>query len=315
MNTQIEETVATEQPAPITDKLKKKGMPAAVRVIFCILLALLLIADTALLTVTTAVRLTVTKDNIEKIVDNTDYMTIPLTVDNIRTNLYEMFFIAFANSSTNPVDIYALAEETDFDGLIAEQLYSYAAFILYDERLEGIDSDVLMEFYDNNADKIEHAFNVVYSRDEIRKIIEEQDELFDRLTNNEIEASIPMSGLIRFVMSTAAMIIFAVLAVACIVLIGIISRSVGTSLVVTGISASATGLAGTVTFCLSIWGTIGIELSPISAAGIIWQGVVGAVMPDILNLFVYILTLGILLIITGGFVGQIRRNLRRAKNS
>ena len=315
MNTIIEETAVTEQPQTANAELKKKAMPAAVRVILCILLSVLLIAGVAAIAAATTVRMNVTEEKIEKLLDNTDYMTIPLTVDNIQTNLYEMFFIAFANSSTNIVDVYKLAEETNFEEFIAEQIYSYAAFVLYDERLEGIDSDVIMEFYDENSDKIDRAFNVTYSRNEIREIIEEQDEIFDKLTNNEIEASIPMIKLIRFAMSPAALIIFSVLAVIIIVLIGVTSRSVGTPLVVTGISAAATGLAGALVSCLAIWGTIGIPLTPITAASVIWQGFVSAILPDVYTMFVYILTAGILLILTGGFIGQIRRNLRRAKNS
>ncbi|MBQ7980085.1 MAG: hypothetical protein IJ305_00590 [Oscillospiraceae bacterium] len=314
MNAQIEEAVVTEQPQTVAAEQKNKGMPAAVRVILCILFSVLLVADAVLIAVTTTVRTVATKDNIEKILDNTDYMTIPLNIDNIQSNLYEMFFIAFANSSTNTVDIYALAEETDFEVLIAEQLYNYAAFILYDERLEGIDSDLIMEFYDENSDKIDRAFNVTYSRSEIREIIEGQEEIFDKLTNNEIEASIPMIKLIRFAMSPIALIIFIVLAVGFIVLIGIISRSVGTSLVVTGISVTATGLSGAVVSCLALFGKIGISAASVTAANIIWQGVVSAVLPDVFTMFVYILTAGILLILTGGFIGQIRRNSRRAKN-
>lgn len=314
MNTQIEEAVVTEQ-TQVAEKAEKSGMPAAVRIILCILLSVVLIADMAVVAAITTVNTNVTEEKIEKIIDNTDYMTIPLTIDNIQSNLYEMFFIAFANGSTASVDIYALAEETNFEKFLAEQIYSYVAFILYDERLEGIDSDIIMEFYDTNSDKIDNSFNVVYSRDEIHRIIDGQEAVFDKLTNNEVEASIPMIKLIRFAVSPAALVIFTVLAVVCIVLIGVISRSVGTPLVITGISATATGLAGTVCSCLAIWGTIGVELTPITAAGIIWQGVVGAVLPDIFTMFVYILTVGILLILTGGFIGQIRRNLRRAKNS
>lgn len=78
---------------------------------------------------------------------------------------------------------------------------------------------------------------------------------------------------------------------------------------------AATGLAGTVIACLAIWGTIGVELTPVTAASVIWQGIVGAVLPDIFTMFVYILTVGILLILTGGFIGQIRRNVKRAKNN
>lgn len=313
MNTQIEEAAANEMIQAVENK--KQGMPAALRIFLCILLSLLLIADVAVIAVTTAVRMNATKDKIEEIIDNTDYMTIPLTIDNVQSNLYEMFLFAFANSSTDYVDIYGLAEETDFDGFISEQLYNYVAFILYDKRLEGIDSDIIMEFYDKNADKIDNAFNIVYDRNEVRKIIEEQDDIFDKLTNNEIEASIPMIKLIRFVMSPFALVLFSVLAVACIVFIGMLSQSVGTPLVVTGISASATGLAGTVVSCLAIWGTIGVELTPITASSVIWQGIVGTVLPGIFTMFVYILTVGILLILTGGFTGQIRRNIKRAKNN
>ncbi len=322
MNTQIEEAAANEQPqaliaeTTLADKQPaKKKMPAAVRIILCILLSVLLIADVIAIAAATTIRTVVTEKNIEKLLDSTDYMTIPLTIDNIQSNLYEMFFIAFANSSTNTVDIYKLAEETNFEEFLAEQIYSYAAFILYDKRLEGIDSDVIMEFYDENSDKIDRAFNVTYSRNEIREIIEEQDAIFDKLTNNEIEAAIPMIKLIRFAMSPAALIIFGVLAVVLIVFIGVISRSVGTALVVTGISATATGLAGAVASCLAIFGSIGISPTPVTAASVIWQGVVSALLPDVCTLFVYILTAGILLILTGGFIGQIRRNLRRAKNS
>lgn len=315
MNAQIEEVAERNVQQLTTAENKKKTMPMAVRITLCILLSVLLIADAAVIAVTTAVRVNVTEEKIGKVIDNTDYMTIPLTIDNIQSNLYEMFFIAFANSSTNAVDIYALAEETDFDGFIAEQLYSYAAFILYDERLEGIDSDVIMEFYDKNADKLDNAFNIVYSRNQICEIIEGQKNIFDKLTNNEVEAAIPMIKLIRFAMSPVALVLFSMLAVVCIVFIGILSRSVGTSLVTTGISMAATGLAGTVISCLAIWGTIGVELTPVTAASVIWQGIVGAVLPDIFTMFAYILTVGILLILTGGFIGQIRRNSKRAKNS
>ena len=313
MNTQTEEITAVETQQVAAPK--KKNMPSAVRAIICLLLSLFLAVMIIVTAVSAIVRVTVTEKNIDKILSNTDYMTIPLTIDNIQSNLYEMFFIAFANSSTKPVDIYKLAEETDFEALIAEHLYNYAAFVLYDERLEGIDSGIIKEFYDKNADKIDSAFNITYSKDEIYAIIEEQDELFSKLTNNEIEASIPMIKLIRFAMSPAALIIFAVLSVVCIVLIGVLSRSVGTPLVITGISATATGLAGAVVSCLAIFGTIGIPSTPVTAASVIWQGVISAILPNVFTIFVYILTAGILLILTGGFIGQIRRNLRRAKNS
>lgn len=314
MNTQIEEAVVTEQPQA-AEKPVRKGMPAAVCVILCIFLSVLLIADIFAIAAATAVRTIVTEEKIEKLLDNTDYMTIPLTIDNIQSNLYEMFFLAFANSSTEKVDIYKLAEETGFEKLIAEQLYDYAAFILYDKRLEGIDSDVIMEFYDENADKINNAFNVTYTRNEIREIIEGQDDLFDKLTNNEIEASIPMIKLIRFAVSPVALIIFAVLAVGLIVLIGIISRSVGTPLVVTGISVSATGIVGAAASCLALFGKIGIAPTPVTMAGIIWQGIASTILPEILTAFVYIGTAGILLILTGGFIGQLRRNIKLSKNS
>ncbi len=319
MNTQTEENKVAETQQPIENTAnsarKKKAVPTAAKVILCILLSVILAVSVILTAASVIVRVTVTEKNIDKLLDNTDYMTIPITIDNIQSNLYEMFFIAFANSSTEHVDIYKLAEETEFEVLIAEQLYNYAAFILYDERLEGIDSDIIKDFYDEHADKIDKAFNITYSKDEIYAIIEEQDELFSKLTNNEIEASIPMIKLIRFVMSPVALIIFAVLTVVCIVLIGVLSRSVGTPLVVTGISASATGLAGAVGSCLAIFGAIGIPSTPVTAASIIWQGASSALIPNICTIFVYILTAGILLILTGGFIGQIRRNLRRAKNS
>lgn len=315
MNTQIEEAVVTEQPQAAIEKAVKKGMPAAVRVILCILLSAVLIADIFTIAAATAVRAVATEDNIEKLLDNTDYMAIPLTIDNIQSNLYEMFFLAFANASTEKVDIYKLAEETGFEKFIAEQLYNYAAFILYDERLEGIDSDIIMDFYDENSDKINRAFNVTYTRNEIREIIEGQDELFDRLTNNEIEASIPMIKLIRFVMSPAALIIFAILAAVIIALIGIISRSVGTPLVAAGISVAVAGFAGTAASYLVLFGKIGIAPTPVTAAGLIWQGFVSSVIPDVLTMFAYVLTAGILLVLTGGFIGQIRRNIRRAKNN
>ena len=312
MNTQTEEAVVTEQPQ-VAEKAVKKGMPAAVRVILCILLSVVLIADVFAIAASTAVRAIATEDNIEKLLDNTDYMTIPLTIDNIQSNLYEMFFIAFANDSTEKVDIYKLADETGFEELIAEQLYNYAAFILYDERLEGIDSDIIMDFYDENSDKINSAFNVTYTRNEIRDIIEGQDVIFDKLTNNEIEASIPMIKLIRFVMSPAVLIIFAALAAVIIILIGVISRSVGTPLVAAGISVAASGFAGTAVSYLVLFGKIGIAPTPVTAEGLIWQGFVSSVIPDVLTMFAYVLTAGILLILTGGFIGQIRRNIRRAK--
>ncbi|MBQ3162150.1 MAG: hypothetical protein IJC04_08500 [Oscillospiraceae bacterium] len=322
MNTQIEETVVNELPQASAAETvhtnaqpAKKKMPAAVRFILCILLAVLLIADVIAIAAVTTVRTVVTEKNIEKLIDYTDYMTIPLTIDNIQSNLYEMFFIAFANSETDIVDIYKLAEDTNFEGLIAEHLYNYAAFILYDKRLDGINSEDIKTFYVENLNIINNAFNVTYSRDEVFEIIEEQDEIYSKLTNNEIEAAIPMIGLIRFVMSPGALIIFGVLAVVLIVFIGVISRSVGTALVVTGISATATGLAGAVASCLAIFGSIGISPTPVTAASVIWQGVVSALLSDVCTLFVYILTAGILLILTGGFIGQIRRNLRRAKNS
>ncbi len=319
MNTQTEEIKAAEavQPAENTAKpeKKKKGLPAAIRAIFCFLLSVILAASIILTAASAIVRITVTEKNIDKLLDSTEYMTIPITVDNIQSNLYEIFFIAFANSSTEPVDVYKLAEETELKGLISEQLYNYAAFILYDERLENIDSRIIKDFYDEHADQINKAFNVTSSKDEIYAIIEEQDEFFAKLTNNEIEASIPMIKLIRFVMSPAALIIFAVLAVVGIVLIGVLSRSVGTPLVITGISATATGLAGAVASCLAIFGVIGIPSTPVTAASVIWQGVMSTILPNVFTIFVYILTAGILFILTGGFIGQIRRNLRRAKNS
>lgn len=315
MNTQIEEAVVTEQPQIAAEKAVKKRMPAAVCVILCILLSAVLIADIFAIAAATAVRAVVTEEKIEQLLDNTDYMTIPLTIDNIQSNLYEMFFLAFANASTEKVDIYKLAKETEFEKLIAEQLYNYAAFILYDERLEGIDSDIIMEFYDENADKINSAFNVNYTRNEIHEIIERQDKLFDKLTNNEIEASIPMIKLIRFVMSPVALIILTVLAAVVIVFIGVISRSVGTPLVVTGISVTAAGFTGTAASYLALFGKIGITPTPVSTASIIWQGFVSSIIPDIFTMFVYTLTAGILLILTGGFIGQICKNLRRAKNN
>ena len=172
-----------------------------------------------------------------------------------------------------------------------------------------------MDFYNDNSAEIDRAFNVTFSKNEIRKIIDEQDELFDKLSDDEIEDAIPMIKLIRFLMSTTALIILSVVAVVCIVLIGILSRSAGTPLVVTGIVVTTIGLAVSVVSCLAIWGVIGVQLSTVTAASIIWQGVVSAVLPDIFKQFVYILTAGILLILTGGYIGQIRRNLRRAKNS
>lgn len=319
MNTQTEEIKAVEalQPAENTAKpeKKKRGLPAAIRAIFCFLLSVILAASIILTAVSAIVRVTVTEKNIDKLLDSTEYMTIPITVDNIQSNLYEIFFIAFANGSTEPVDIYRLAEETELKALIAEQLYDYAAFILYDERLEGIDSGIIKDFYDEHADQINKAFNVTSSKEEIYAVFEEQDEFFAKLTNNEIEASIPMIKLIRFAMSPAALIIFAVLAVVCIVIIGVLSRSVGTPLVITGISATATGLAGAVGSCLTIFGAIGIPSTPVTAASVIWQGASSALLPNVFTIFVYILTAGILLILTGGFIGQIRRNLRRAKNN
>ena len=313
MNAQIEEISANEQTSPAVSSQQKKATPLAVRIALCILLSVLLLADVVLIAADVTVRTFVTEDNIEKILDNTDYMTIPLTIDNVQSNLYEMFFFAFANASTDTVDIYKLAEETDFEGMIAEQLYNYAAFIFYDRRLEGIDSDVIMEFYDKNTDKIDNAFNVVYSRNEINEIIEKQEQLFDRLTNNEVEASIPMIKLIRFVMSPATLVIFIITVVALIVFIGIISRSAEVPLVAIGISVTAVGLAGTVVSCLAIFGKIGIPAVPVTTAGIIWQGFASTILPDIFRISVYTLTVGILLVITGGFIVQIRRNLRRAK--
>ena len=311
MNAQIEDISTNEQQIAAT--LSKRKMPVIVRGILCVLLAIILIADVAVITITTAVRMNATEEKIRELVADTDYMTIPLMIDNIQSNIYEMFFFVFANNSTGNVDIYKLAEDTDFEGFIAEQIYNYVAFILYDERLEGIDSDIIIEFYDKNADKINSAFNTSHNRNEICELIEGQEALFDKLTNNEIEASFPMVKLIRFVMSPVTFVIFSILAVVCIVFIGILSRSVGTPLVVTGIAATVVGLTISIISCLAIWGTIGVSLSPISAAGVIWQGVAGTVIPDVFTMFVYIFTVGILLILTGGFMGQIRRNLRYAK--
>ncbi len=312
MNTQIEAPVSTEQSNPNTASVKKR-MPVAVRIILCILLSVVLLADVIALAAVVTVRTVVTEDNITKIIDNTDYMTLPLTIDNIQSNLYEMFFIAFANNSTDKVDIYELVEDTDFEEFIAEKLYDYASFILYDKKLDNIDSDVIMEFYDENSSQINRAFNITYSRSELREIIEEQDEIFDKLTGKEIESAIPMIDLIRFAVSNTALIILCVLAVILIAAIGIISGSAGTPLVAVGISALITGLAVIAASVLAISGTIGISASPVTTVSIIWQGVVSSVIPDVLTMFTYISTAAVLLILTGGFIGQIRRNLRRAK--
>lgn len=315
MNAQIEEVAVNEQQHTAAPTSGKKRMPAAVRVILCILLAILLFVDAALIAVTTAVRYNATEEKIEELLADTDYMAIPITFDGIKSNVYEIFFFAFANKSTESVDVYELAKDTDLEEIVAEHLYSYVEFILYDKRLDGIDGDVIMDFYNDNSAEIDRAFNVTFSKNEIRKIIDEQGELFDKLSDDEIEDSIPMIDLIRFMMTPVALGILAAIAVICIVLIGILSRSAGTPLVVTGIIATIIGLAVSAASCLAIWGVIGVQLSTVTAASIIWQGVVSAVLPDIFKQFVYILTAGILLILTGGYIGQIRRNLKRAKNN
>ncbi len=300
--------VATEKQT--TENKYKHGMPAAVRVIMCILLSLLLIADVVIITAVMTIRTFVTEENIEAIVANTDYMTIPITAENIQSNIYEILIQAFAGEKTSTVDLYKLAEDTRFEKFVTEQLYDYASFILYDERLEGIDSDTIMEFYDKNADTISEAFGVNHSRSEIADAIEGQDELFEKLTNNEIEASIPMIKLIRFAVSIAALIIFAVVAVMLIVLIGIISRSVGTPFVVTGISVLATGLAGAAAAYPALFDKIGVSSASVTAASVIWQGVVSTIISDILTVFIYISAGGILLILTGILIGALRRNSR-----
>lgn len=313
LNTQIEETIIAEQPNKAVTKPVKKRISAG-RVILCILLSVILFADIIVISALTTVRTVVTKENISELLENTDYMTIPLKIDDVQSNLYEMFFFAFARMSTGNVDIYELAEDTEFEKILAEYLYSYASFILYDTKLKEIDSDVIMDFYDDNSDEICRAFGATYDRNEIREVIEKQDEIFDKLTDDEIEKLIPMLSLIRFMMSLAALIIFGVLAVILIVVIGILSRSVGTPLVATGISATATGLAVITFGILAYLGVIGVPAS-ITTASIIWQGVLSSIISKVIVIFVYMLTAGIILIITGGFIGQIRRNIRKSKKA
>ena len=114
MNTQTGETMAlAPQIAEKNGKKTSKGMPAAVRVILCILLSLILLITAVAGAAITTVKLTVTEENIEKLLDDTDYMTIPLVFDGIGSNLYEIFFVAFANPKTEPTDVYKLAEDTE----------------------------------------------------------------------------------------------------------------------------------------------------------------------------------------------------------
>lgn len=314
LNTQIEETIIAEQPNKAVTKPVKKRISAG-RVILCILLSVILFADIIVISAVTTVRTVVTKENISELLENTDYMTIPLKIDDVQSNLYEMFFFAFARMSTGNVDIYELAEDTEFEKILSEYLYSYASFILYDTKLKEIDSDVIMDFYDDNSDEISREFGAIYDRNEIREVIEKQDEIFDKLTDDEIEKLIPMLSLIRFMMSLAALIIFGVLAVILIVVIGILSRSVGTPLVATGISATATGLAVITFGILAFLGVIGVPAASITTASIIWQGVLSSIISKVIVIFVYMLTAGIILIITGGFIGQIRRNIRKSKQA
>ncbi|MBQ5319522.1 MAG: hypothetical protein J6K17_10535 [Oscillospiraceae bacterium] len=312
MNIQTEENIAIEQ-QPAASTKTNKSMPAAVRVILCILLSTLFLVTVVASSAIVVVKKVITRENIEKILDNTDYMTIPLEIDNIQSNLYEMFFIAFANNSTKKVDIYELAEDTEFEKMIAGCLYDYVSFVLYDDKLDEIDDDIIKDFYDDNSKTIDRAFNITLSRNDIYEIIDEQDDIFDKLSDKEIEKSVPYIELIRFAMSPAALIILGVTAAILLILIGIVSRSVGTPLVITGVFASIIGLAGIIAAYLAIFGVIGIAAAPVTTASVIWQGVVSALVPSVTVLFVYILTGGILLILTGGFIGKIRRNIKRAK--
>lgn len=312
MSVQTEEmnTLSAQPVEENVPKKSKKSMPLGIRIILCFLLSAVLLAAFVIETAAAAVRISLTEQKISTAVENTDYMSIPISADGIITNPYEIIYSIFGGISAEKTDIYELAEKTDLEDTIAEYVYSYACFILYDDRPDELSADAVKTFYDKNASKISRAFGVNPDNETIHSIIDNQEPLWNKLSRDNIEDSVPAIGLIRFAMSPAGMITVGVIALIMIILIGLTSKRVSAVITLTGVSASITGLAGTVGSALLMFG------APIpTAAEIALQGVISSIVPDLFTIFVYILTAGILLILTGGFICRIKKNVKLAKNS
>ncbi len=287
------------------------GRISAVRVVLCAVLSLLLLADVTVLSAVVGVKSVFTRENVRQLVRDSDYMTLPLNFDGVDTNLYEMLFFAFANKSSDTVDVYTLAEQVGLADTLADTLFGYGEFILYKKGFEQLDSKTLKKFIGENYETISGAFGSEMEISDAYAAIDEQEAAFDSLTAMNVEKSVPAVGLIRFLFTFAGIGVLIFFALLCSVLIGVVTKSVGTPLVLLGASVLLNGLAGAVTVLMAVTGAI--PMGGDSAAQLLLRGAVTAIFPQLFNASVWVSVGGMISVLTGAFLGMLRRNRRKVQ--
>lgn len=309
--------VMAPESVQIQDKAKNNRIPKGVRIILYIILTMLMTLTILLLTAVISVKTIVTKDNIHNIIKNTDYLTIKVEdPDGYELTLYEMMCSQFKTSHLKIDSFYKLIEDTGVEEKLAEYVYNYAAFVLYDETLDEINAKTIINLYEKNIDKIESALGVTLTesnKSTTEEQIKNQRKIFDMLSEYEIKETLGVGlGIIRFFFSVPGIIVLSVAAAVFLALIIIVSKSVSMPVCITGSVFSVIGLAGLTTLILAVTGNFIVDISKLSIASIVYQSAAGVLAPIMIKFMGYILSVGIILILAASIINTIIKKRHRA---
>ena len=309
--------VMAPESVQIQDKAKNNRIPKGVRIILYIILTMLMTLTILLLTAVISVKTIVTKDNIHNIIKNTDYLTIKVEdPDGYELTLYEMMCSQFKTSHLKIDSFYKLIEDTGVEEKLAEYVYNYAAFVLYDETLDEINAKTIINLYEKNIDKIESALGVTLTesnKSTTEEQIKNQRKIFDMLSEYEIKETLGVGlGIIRFFFSVPGIIVLSVAAAVFLALIIIVSKSVSMPVCITGSVFSVIGLAGLTTLILAVTGNFIVDISKLSVASIVYQSAAGVLAPIMIKFMGYILSVGIILILAASIINTIIKKRHRA---
>lgn len=293
---------------------KNNRIPVGLRVFLYILLTFLMTVIISLLTIIISVRGTVTKDNIYSFIKNTEYMTIKAEDSNgYELTLYEMMCSQFNTENLERDSFYKIIDQTGLEEKLAEYVYSYAAFILYDESLDEINEKTILNLYNKNLDKIEKALGIKLNDNDKKRVEDEvknQTEIFDMLSEYSIEETLGAGlSVIRFLVSVPGIIVLSVAAAVILALLIIISKSVCMPVRVTGSVLSVFGLAGLIVLILTVSGHFVVDLSKLTVESIIYQSAAGVFAPVLIRIMGYILSIGIILILASFIVRVITSDI------
>lgn len=281
---------------------KRSSLPKGVRILLYILITIVMTVMILLLTAVISLRAAVTRENIYNVITNTEFMTIKADDGNgNELSLYEIMSKQFMSSNIKADSLYKIIAQTDIENTLADYIYSYASFVLFDGSLDEIDSRTVINLFEKNISKIEAGLGTKLNdndKESVEREIKGQSELFDKLSKYSIENSLgAWLNIIRFFCSVPGIIVMSVIIAAMIVLLFVVSKSVFMPLCLTGTAGTVIGLAGEVVLALVLTGNFIVNIRELSAASIVYQSAAGVLAPIFIRIMGYVLTAGIIFIL------------------